>query len=209
MIAAVTWPDIDIASYQARLHATQEWAPLVFVVIATFLMSVCVPKTAISFSAGAIFGLPLGLLLVMIVATIAAATNYAIGYFLIGKKRWRSRPRADSWMSAVVIATANAGWTWHALVRLSPIPTMLISYSMGAIGARFSPYMLAAFLATFPQLLWVHSGMQASLVATDQPSSPTYLGLVVSLLVAVIATTLISQEAKRQLQLTLSLADDQ
>ena len=219
---------VNLAWMQSQLEQAGPLAPVFFVAIATCLMSVCVPKTAVSLTAGAIFGVAQGMSLLMVVVTLAAASNYCIGYAWFGRgssgpvssgrsSSGRSRPspqrEPDSFVAAIMAVAAKAGFWLHTLVRLSPVPTMVISYGMGAIRARFAPYIVAAVLASIPQVLWVHSGAKASQVAASQlttsPADSTqWLGLVVSLGVAVIATIAIAREAKRQLVLGYALPQE-
>ncbi|SMP39663.1 hypothetical protein SAMN06265222_101340 [Neorhodopirellula lusitana] len=62
-----------------------------------------------------------------------------------------------------IATTAHqAGLGFHLLVRLTPIPTTVISYAMGAASARQIPYVTAALLASIPQWLWVYCAASAS-----------------------------------------------
>ncbi len=213
----------NVGWMQSQLEQAGPWAPVFFIAIATSLMSLCIPKTAVSLTAGAMFGVAQGMALLMVVVTLAAASNYCIGYAWFGRgssgrsSSGRSRPspqrEPDSFVAAIMDVAAKAGFWLHTLVRLSPVPTMMISYGMGAVQARFTPYIIAAILASIPQVLWVHSGAKASQVAASQLStspadSMQWLGLVVSLGVAVIATIAIAREAKRQLVLGYALPQE-
>ncbi len=214
---------LNVAWMQSQLEQAGPWAPVFFVAIATCLMSLCLPKTAVSLTAGAMFGVALGMALLMVVVTLAATSNYWIGYAWFGRVssgrvssvRARPRPQREpgSLVAAIMTVAAKAGLGLHTLVRLSPVPTMVISYGMGAVQAQFAPYIVAAMLASIPQVLWVHSGAMASQVAASQLSasqadSMQWLGLVVSLGVAVIATIVIAREAKRQLVLSYALPQE-
>ena len=208
----------NVGWMQSQLEQAGPWAPVFFIAIATSLMSLCIPKTAVSLTAGAMFGVAQGMSLLMVVVTLAAASNYCIGYAWFGyasSGRSRTSPKRepDSLVDAIMTVAAKAGLWLHTLVRLSPVPTMVISYGMGAIRARFAPYIVAAVLASIPQVLWVHSGAKASQVAVSQlTTSPAdsmqWLGLAVSLGVAVIATIVIAREAKRQLVLGYALPQE-
>ena len=100
---------------------------------------------------------------------------------------------------------ADAGWGLHLLVRLSPVPTMLISYAMGAMKARFVPYMIAAVLAGIPQVAWVYSGAGASRALQDRSTLADWLNLSCSLVVAIAVTVVVSSEAKRRLDASADL----
>ncbi|MCM2370517.1 TVP38/TMEM64 family protein [Aporhodopirellula aestuarii] len=56
----------------------------------------------------------------------------------------------------------ESGWGFHLAIRLTPIPTTIISYTMGAASARKMPYAGAAIAASIPQWLWVYCGAAAA-----------------------------------------------
>lgn len=201
-VAAAFRLDADLV--RARLDQAGPLAPLAFIILATGLMSLCIPKTIVSLSAGAVFGTAVGSLVLLAVATLAAALNYAIGYGWIGRASIRPLRAVDTRSGAVISVATDAGWLIHLLIRLSPLPTMLVSYSMGAIGARFRPYMLAAALAVIPQILWVHSGSEAVRAADAVDSTARWINLCLSLTFAVLVTIVIARQA--QIQLAANIA---
>lgn len=165
----------DRGHVQNWLDQAGPWVPVAFLFGGIASMSLLVPKTVVSVAAGALFGTTLGCLLMLIIAVAAAALNYAIG------RRWlhASLSHASAtgvpqtaamwlqtpamWLRAVQGVAAEAGFRFHFLVRLTPIPTTLISYAMGASGSRVRPFLLAAAVAVIPQSLWVHGGTAATL----------------------------------------------
>ncbi|EMI45198.1 TVP38/TMEM64 family protein [Rhodopirellula sp. SWK7] len=56
----------------------------------------------------------------------------------------------------------EGGFGFHLAVRLTPVPTTIISYTMGAASARQTPYACAAIMASIPQWLWVYCGAAAT-----------------------------------------------
>ncbi len=196
---------IDIRDTQQWLRSLGIWAPFAFIFIAIALMSVLLPKTAISVTAGVLFGTTTGSVLMVIIAVTAATTNYCIG-------RWWLKDSIDQRLDTAATdqgktrllrtirdMAGDAGFFSHLLVRLAPIPTMVISYSMGAAGARVRPYLLAAAVAVIPQMLWVHSGSVATSIGTADSNVAQWTGVVVSVIMAILISILIPRAAMKRL----------
>lgn len=189
------------------LKTTGNWAPLLFIAAGTVSMSMMMPKTMVSLAAGALFGTQAGCPIMLVTAIAAAILNYQIGKHWIGSGRdFSSSPvnqaASDTPPNKLSVALAqmarDAGFGLHLLVRLSPIPTTLISYSMGAVQARTVPYVGAAAVAVLPQLLYVHAASLA--MDADQFERNRWISSVMSLAVAVIVSIALPQIAMRRLK---------
>jgi uncharacterized membrane protein YdjX (TVP38/TMEM64 family) len=220
---------VDKSHLEAWLHSAGPWAPIAFVSISIVLMSTVIPKTAVSVTAGALFGTMLGSSLMVVIAVASAALNYSVGYWwlrdsirrrlgLTSRERCSGMQTAPSgvqtglsggqtgsadehtWTHAVVDLAAEAGFGLHLLIRLSPVPTMVISYGMGAVGARWLPYLAAAAAAIIPQILWVHSGATASMIHNPDATTLRWLSGGLSLVVAIAVSIMIPRQAMRRLQ---------
>ena len=146
------------------LQSTGNWSAILFVFLGTVLISVFVPKTAVSVSAGALFGTTIGIVLMTIVAILAALLNYVIGRWLLQEtmeRRLKKQSKYSGGTKMVVELAAEAGYVTHTLIRLSPIPTMVIGYGMGALRAKLRPYLVGAFAAMIAQSMWIHVGATA------------------------------------------------
>jgi uncharacterized membrane protein YdjX (TVP38/TMEM64 family) len=196
---------VDGRDLQEWLRRAGPWAPTAFIFAGIAMMSVLVPKTLVSIAAGALFGTLLGSFLMLIIAVFAAALNYAIGRWWLHDsidKRLATagQKSGETWTRAVRDAASEAGFCFHFLVRLTPIPTTLISYAMGASGSRIRPFLMAAAVAVIPQALWVHSGTAATLM--HQPGAPAlrWASIVVSVTAAIAISILIPRVAIRRAQ---------
>ena len=202
------WLEVDISRLESWLDSAGPWAAIAFVSISVVLMSIFLPKTAVSVTAGALFGTTLGSSLMVVIGVAAAALNYAIGHWWLGdmiRRRLRQPSRDDhpdqqTWSQAVVDLTAEAGFGLHLLIRLSPVPTMVISYAMGAVGARWLPYLAAAAVAIIPQILWVHGGATAISIHDSQASTLRWISGGLSIVVAIAVTVIVPREAIRRLR---------
>ncbi|EMI17627.1 membrane protein containing SNARE domain protein [Rhodopirellula maiorica SM1] len=200
----VTDFDPPLARDWIQSHATL--GMITFTLASIVMISTVTPKTAISISAGALYGTFLGTLLVAVIAGTAAWLNYWIGRHWIGRhvlerRDPSKRPHYDSsWKNAIGEMAADANVGGHLLVRLSPIPTMVIGYSMGAMRAKPKPYLAAAMLAVIPQAVWVHSGSSAILLGTSRESGLAWISTLVSVGVAAMISILIPREAMKRIR---------
>jgi len=182
-----------------------EWTPLLFVLCGVAAMTVLVPKTAVSLSAGAIFGTLIGGFLMLLIAVAAATLNYSIARWWLHDTICSRLDREHHSVSptrlmAIRNLAAEAGFLFHLMVRLTPIPTTLISYTMGASGSRLKPFLWAAAVAVLPQLLWVQSGASAATIADGSSSTIHWFTVISSVAAAVITSILVPRLALQQLK---------
>lgn len=193
---------LDFRDLQSWLRDTGHWAPLAFVLAGVLSMTVMVPKTIVSLSAGALFGTALGSLLMLIIAVSAAALNYSIArwwlYDSISRKLCKTQHNGAVWIRAIRELAADAGFRFHFLVRLTPIPTTLISYMMGASGSTMRPFLLAAAVAVIPQMLWVHGGTAMKMIDDPNVSGLRWLGVIVSVFAAITIGVIVPGEAMKR-----------
>ena len=149
----------------------------------------------------------------LMVATTAAWINYKIGaWWWNGDRRSAnvdSTP-SDATMNLGVPKDADqdgidhlsgrrwiaqvaqeAGFGTHLLIRLSPVPTMLVSYGCGAAGSRLWPYMVAAAVAVIPQSLWVIAGSTVADAALS-PSAVSGPAKWISVAIAVASAVIVA-----------------
>ncbi len=168
-------------------------------------MSMLLPKTAISLAAGALFGTLLGSFLMLLIAVTAAVLNFAIGRWwlhdaILARLQRASETGAVPWAGAVRDLAADAGLGFHLLIRLTPIPTMLISYAMGAAGAKLLPFAGAAALAVIPQMLWVHSGTLMSVSSDGQLGEARWISGIITLIAAIGISCVVPRAAMRRIR---------
>lgn len=179
----IGWRPSDVIAKTSELGSA---GPAAFVVAGALMMSMLVPKTVVSLSSGALFGLLIGSMTLSITAVIAAGINFSIGRWWLGG--WVAAREGPRWQVARGLA-GDAGFTTHFLLRLSPVPTSVISYSMGAARARVRPFLAAAAVGSIPQWMWVWCGaatanaMQAD--ATEPTMANGWIGVVVSATAAI------------------------
>lgn len=206
----------DPRDLQHWLQQRGAMAPVFFIGVGIIAMTVLVPKTLVSITAGALFGTLTGSLLMLVIAVAAAATNHAIGRWWLhdsicrrlndseggaGNEPTFDQPRSTmDWLHAIADLAGEAGFRLHLLIRLMPIPTTLISYVMGAMGSKRSPFLLAAAVAVLPQTLWVHAGTAATMMDDSSTSQLRWVGIMVSILAAIAVGVIIPKAAIKRIE---------
>ena len=194
----------DTRDLRSWLQDAGPWAPLAFIFLGIASMSILVPKTAVSVTAGALFGTIVGSLLMLVIAVAAAGLNYAIGRWWLHESIRRNLTDADAqnrmmWIRAVRDIARDAGFRFHFLVRMAPIPTTLISYAMGACGSKLRPFLLAAAVAVIPQSLWVHGGTAAILIDDPGASGLRWTSVIISVVAALAISILVPRMAMKRI----------
>ncbi|KAA1260802.1 SNARE associated Golgi protein [Rubripirellula obstinata] len=194
---------MDFAELRHWLERSGPFAPIFFVCFGVILMSACVPKTVMSISAGALFGTWLGSGLMLVSAVTAALLNYHIGRWWMHRSPGENKDVATDQESIVRSMTemaAEAGFASHLLVRLSPVPTMVISYAMGSCRARQKPYLAAAAVAVIPQILWVHSGTAAALASDSSTTVAQWISIAIAIVGGILVSVIVPKQAMRRIR---------
>ncbi|MGB1708655.1 MAG: TVP38/TMEM64 family protein [Rubripirellula sp.] len=183
-----------------------EWTPFLFMLCGVAAMTVLIPKTAVSLSAGVLFGTVTGGVLMLFIAVTAAAINYCLARWWLHEAICTKLAREQQSLSynrlnAVRNLATDSGFLFHLMVRLTPIPTTLISYTMGASGSRIGPFLSAAAVAVLPQLLWVQSGASAAIIADGSASTIHWVAVITSLSAAILSGILVPKMALQQIKL--------
>jgi len=165
-----------------------------------------VPGAALTLTAGAVFGLVRGTIVVSIASTLAAATAFLIGRHIARDaivKRAATSPR----FAAIDGAIGDGGWRVVALLRLSPaIPFSLGNYLYGLTAIRFVPYVLASWLAMLPgTFLYIYlgdagrAGLEAA--AGSGGRSPAEWALLgAGLLATIVVTVYVTRMARKAMR---------
>jgi uncharacterized membrane protein YdjX (TVP38/TMEM64 family) len=146
----------DLPGWIAHLGV---WGPVGFGGLYVMAVIALVPASVLTLAAGALFGVPLGLLIVSLASNIGAAAAFLIARYLAREpvRRWLlSNPKLE----AVDRAVEEGGWKLVALLRLSPaVPFNIQNYLYGVTSLRFWPCVLTSWLAMLPgTLLYVVLG---------------------------------------------------
>ncbi len=172
---------------------------LVYVVATVCL----IPGSLVTLAGGAVFGLWVGFLAVSISSVTGAALAFLIARYLARKKVERMA-RSNPKFGAVDEAISEGGWKIVALMRLSPaIPFNVQNYLYGLTDIRFTPYVLASWIAMAPgTFMYVYLGHVAGTAATggnEGKSLGEWVLLGIGLLATIVVTVYITRLAKQKL----------
>jgi len=143
--AAAVLPLREIAAAVAGLGPA---AAVAVAVIGGLLLSVLVPRTAITLACGALLGAGVGAATALAAAVIAAVATYYAGHWAgrgaLGAKAGGRMQRLDGWLN-------RRGLSAVLLVRFLPLaPFGLIGYAYGTTSVCRKRYLLGTTLAAIP-----------------------------------------------------------
>jgi uncharacterized membrane protein YdjX (TVP38/TMEM64 family) len=179
------------------------WSVLAFIGLYILATSLLVPETVIAIIAGALFGLPWGLAAVGIGSLIAAILQFMLARHLLRMHIQRfaaARPTLMAIQRAVQRDTGRL----QALLRLTPLNPATISYLLGAVGVRFSGFLLACLALAPHWFIEVYFGRTgkhiARMAGRHTPAVSLHdLALIGGLVVTIIVMVLVSRAAHKAL----------
>lgn len=189
------------------LRTAQAWfvsqgalGAVLFVLLYTVAVILLMPGSALSISAGLIYGF-WGLPLAVAGATIGASIAFLLA-------RHMAREQVASWLedrprvNAVVEAVNDGGWKIVGLVRLSPvIPFNLQNYFFGLTGIPFWHYAAATCIGIIPgTAVNIYLGAIGSMALDESSQSQVRWGFfVLGLIVTLVVTWFVTRKAREKL----------
>ena len=193
-----------LAALTSGLHALGAWGIALFIVGFAIASVAFVPAGLLTMLAGALFGIPIGIVLAFIGASLGAGIAFLLARYVARDmvERWlESYPRVASVRAAVV----HRGRRIVALLRLSPvIPFSVINLAMGVTRMRFVDYVVANFAMLPVTALYVYYGAAAGALASVRserhPKDAAYwVAFVLGLCATIAVTTIVARMATRAL----------
>lgn len=206
LLPVAEWLTTGLAWIQA--HRDVAWAVFIALyIVATVFM---LPGLILTITAGFIFGLVQGVVLVSVGSVLGATAAFLLGRS-IARDSIASRIAAWPRFQALDRAIGRRGFLIVLLVRLSPaFPFNLLNYALGLTAVPVRHYVLASWIGMFPAtVLYVWAGTFAQSLATAAGGEVETglagqlllaLGLVATLVVTVVVTRLARRELDRQLE---------
>ncbi len=157
------------------MHAVKHvgfFAPLVFIPVFVILTVFFMPTVLLTLMAGALFGIPMGVAVVLIASLIGASGGFLAGRNL--SRGWVSRKIvASPKVRALDNAVNKAGWKMVLLLRLSGIlPFTILNYILGLSKISFKRYFLVSGIGMIPgALLYVYLGTLAGKIVFEKTSA--------------------------------------
>ncbi len=182
------------------------WGPIVFVVGYAVACVALVPASILTLAAGALFGLGLGIVLVLAGATLGATASFLLGRYVARGtvERWLARDRR---LAAIDTVVGNDGRRIVLLMRLSPVfPFSALNYALGLTRLRLTDFLVAMAGIIPGTTLYVYSGTVAGAVAVAAAGNgperglASYSVLALGLVATLVVTVLITRAARRALK---------
>lgn len=151
---------------------------LAFILIYIVATVAFVPGSALTLGAGAVFGVVMGTLYVLVGATLGSIVAFWVGRYLA--RDWVSRRlEGRRNFAAIDQSVARAGFKIVLLTRLSPaFPFNLLNYAFGLTGVSLRDYTLGAVGMIPGTLLYVYLGsLLGDLAQIGTANAPVNPGL--------------------------------
>jgi uncharacterized membrane protein YdjX (TVP38/TMEM64 family) len=195
-----------LAPVVLRLMDLGPWAPLFFILAYIVASITLAPAFLLTLAAGAVFGLWRGTMVVYVGAVLGSSAVYALA-FPLAHSRLLQRIDRDPRVAAVRHALVGEGTWVMFLLRLSPlVPYNLLNYALALSGVRYRDYLLASVGMLPAIVMYTYYGKVVGDVAAlaagvAPPRGPEYyVLLVLGLAATVLATTMITKAARRQMR---------
>ncbi len=195
-----------IPAFAAWVERQGIWGPVAFVFAYAIACVAFVPASLLTLAAGAIFGLGLGIALVLVGATLGAMASFLIARYVARdamKRRFARNPR----LAAIDSVVGDDGRRIVLLMRLSPVfPFSALNYALGLTRLRFADFVVAMAGIIPGTSLYVYSGTVAGAVAKaagghgPERGIGYYVVLALGLTATLVVTVLITRAARRKLR---------
>jgi uncharacterized membrane protein YdjX (TVP38/TMEM64 family) len=197
--------------FQNALQWIEELGPLgpiIFIGIYIVATVLFLPASVLTLGAGAVFGVLLGALYVVIGATIGANLAFLIGRYL-ARDRVAKMIEGNAKFAAIDRAVAQEGWKIVGLIRLSPaFPFNVLNYALGLTQVSFWDNLLGTAGIVPGTFMYVYIGSLAGSLAmagmesTTSPQAETakWIIRIVGLIATVAVTIYVTRIARKALQ---------
>jgi uncharacterized membrane protein YdjX (TVP38/TMEM64 family) len=196
---------------QTWVESLGVWGPIALGVVYIIAALLFVPGSLLTLAAGAIYGLTVGMVIVSIASTTAAALAFLIARYGARERVLRILEQSPR-LRAIDRAIGEQGWKIVALLRLSPaVPFNLQNYLYGVTAVRFGPAVLASWVAMLPgTFLFVYLGsLGGAAAAGSSVTTGEWVLRVVGLAATVLVTVYLTRVAQRAMREQVPAAADQ
>lgn len=208
-LAAFTLPVVEwLTALIEWIDANRGISWLVFIVVYILSTVLILPGSLLTLSAGFLFGLGFGFVLVSAASVIGACCSFLLGRYFA--RDWvADKISGNAKFSALDNAVRDKGFVIVLLTRLSPVfPFSLLNYALGITAVRFPNYALASWIGMMPgTLLYVYLGSAAqnlTEVFSGEAASGSnwllYVGLAATLVLTILITRFATQALNTELE---------
>jgi len=142
------------------------WGGLWFILLYIFATVLFIPGSILTLSAGVLFGVVHGSLLVSAGSTLGATAAFLIGRYVT--RKWVSKKiQGNSQFKTINQAVSEKTWKIVVLTRLTPVlPFNLLNYAFGLTKISLATYVLSSWIGMIPAtVMYVYVGSLAKDIA--------------------------------------------
>ncbi len=200
--------------FQNTLEGIEDLGPLgPIIFIGLYIVSTVLflPGSILTLGAGAVFGVVLGALCVVVGATIGANVAFLIGRYL-ARERVAKMIEGNAKFAAIDRAVGREGWKIVGLIRLSPaFPFNVLNYAFGLTQVSFIDNLIGTLGIVPGTIMYVYIGSLIGSVAqigagegADDPQAATvqWIIRIVGLIATVAVTVYVTKIARKALKET-------
>ena len=189
-----------LGSFQTWVHDLGPAGWVVYALVYAACVTLFVPASILTLGAGALYGLGVGVGVVLAGATLGATISFLLARTLL-RDRIEHMTRGNARFRALDRAIAKEGAKIVFLVRLAPVfPFTYINYAFGLTGVATTPYVLASLVGMTPATFaYVYIGYAAAHAASGSDSARTVLQ-VVGAVAAIVVTIVVARIATRAIR---------
>jgi uncharacterized membrane protein YdjX (TVP38/TMEM64 family) len=195
-----------VPSFSGWVDRLGIWGPVAFVAGYAVACILFVPASLLTLAAGAIFGVALGVPLVLTGASLGATASFLIARYLAQDAVGRRLSR-DPRLAAIGRLVGTDGRRIVFLMRLSPVfPFGALNYALGLTRLRLVDFLIALLGIIPGTALYVYSGAVAGAVvgavgSTGPERGAAYYALLaIGLVATLVVTVMITRAARRALR---------
>ena len=173
---------------------------LIYAVVYAACVVLFVPASILTLGAGAIYGVGVGVAVVLVGATLGAVLSFLLARTLL-RERIEHMTQDNARFRALDRAIAKEGAKIVFLVRLAPVfPFTYINYAFGLTGVATLPYVVASLVGMTPATFaYVYLGSAAAHAATGASTTRTVVQ-VIGAVAAIVATVFVARIAARAIR---------
>ena len=142
------------------------WGGIWFILLYIFATVLFIPGSILTLSAGVLFGVVHGSLLVSAGSTLGATAAFLIGRYVI--RKWISKKiQGNRQFKTINQAVYEKTWKIVVLTRLTPVlPFNLLNYAFGLTKISLATYVLSSWIGMIPAtVMYVYVGSLAKDIA--------------------------------------------
>lgn len=175
---------------------------LLYIICSLLLISGAI----LTLSAGLIFGVIKGSIIVSIASTLAATFAFLVGRYLLRnwvEKQIEKQPN----FKAIDLAVNKEGWKIVSLTRLSPLfPFVFLNYAFGVTQVSLRDYVLASWIGMMPgTIMYVYIGFIGQ--SASQGNTLKLVLNIIGLIATIAVTIYVTKIAKKALDNQVTIDD--